>query len=64
MKKKNYLAKGIKVECFRNREEKLRKYFTKIDDPSLVYCNVQGLMDELKPGVYKDEEWRLFIGSS
>ena len=39
MKKKNYLAKDIKVYYFRNREEKFRKYFTKIDDPSLVYCN-------------------------
>ena len=37
----------------------------KIENPSLVYCNdVQGLIDELKPGANKDEEWRLFIDSS
>ena len=30
-----------------------------------MYCNdVQGLKDELKPGVYKDEDWRLFIDFS
>ena len=29
-----------------------------------MYCiDVQSLMDELKPGVFKDEEWRLFIDS-
>ena len=55
--KENYLAKDINVKCFRNQEEKLRKYFTKIDDPSVSYFNdVQGLMDKLKPGIYKDEK--------
>ena len=31
-----------------------------------MYCNDIGtiVMDALKPGVYKDEEWRLFIDSS
>ena len=31
MKNNNYLAKYVKVDYFRNREEKFRKYFTKID---------------------------------
>lgn len=36
-----------------------------IKKPSLVYCDdVNGLMDELQPGIYKDDEWRLFIDSS
>ena len=65
LSKKNFLAKDVKVDYFQNREEKFRKYLTKIDDSSLVYFyDVQGLMDELKPGVYKDEEWRPFIDSS
>ena len=30
-----------------------------------MYCNdVQGLIDKLKAGVYKEEEWRLFINTS
>ena len=65
IEKKDYLAKDVKVDYFRNREEKFRTYFTKIDGPSMVYCHdEQGLMDELKSGVYKDEEWSLFIDSS
>ena len=32
---------------------------------SLVYyTNINGLKNELKPGVYKDGVWRLFIDSS
>ena len=55
MKKKNILAKDVKVDYFRNRGERFRKYSTKIDDLSLLYSNsVQGFMDELKAGFYKD----------
>ena len=64
-KKKNYPEKDVKLDYFRNREEKLTKYFTKIDDLMLVCCNhVQELMDELKPRVHKDKEWRPFIDPS
>lgn len=31
----------------------------------MVFCSdVNGLVDELKPNTYKNEEWRLFIDSS
>jgi len=34
-------------------------------ESSFVYCNnVNGLMNELAPDVYKDDEWRLFLDSS
>jgi len=65
MKDKNWLEKDVKVDCFRNREETFRQYFTMSKEPSFVYCNnVNGLMNELAPGVYKDDEWRLFLDSS
>ena len=39
--------------------------FTLIKNCLFVYCtNVNGPINELKPGVYKDGEWRLFIDSS
>lgn len=65
MKHNNWLSKGTRVSYYRNREENFRKYFTKIEEPSLVYCNnVEELMNELQTGIYKDDEWRLFIDSS
>lgn len=63
LKKKNLLAKGVKVSVYRKREEQFRQFFENQD--SIVYCaNVLGLMDALKPGIYKDKNWRLFIDSS
>jgi len=66
-KKKNMLSNDAKVSFYRDREKSFRKYFTEenTDDGKLVYCNnIDGLMEELKPGIYKDEEWRLFIDLS
>jgi len=66
-KKKNMLSNDAKVSFYRDREKSFRKYFAEenTDDGKLIYCNnIDGLMEELKPGVYKDEEWRLFIDSS
>ena len=65
LKKKNLLSKGTCAYTYRNREKSFRKFFTKDDGKSLVYCSdVKGLVDEIKPNVYRDEEWRLFIDSS
>jgi len=50
---------------YRNREQEFRSFF--IHDKSLkfVYCNdIAGLLNSLKPGIYKPEEWRLFMDSS
>lgn len=51
-----------------------RKYFDQVkvtnaedqtEESKLVYCkDINGLMEELKPGKYRDNEWRLFIDSS
>ncbi|EFN69642.1 hypothetical protein EAG_00493, partial [Camponotus floridanus] len=63
----NQLAKGTKVSFYRTRSKSFEPYFEEInhEDDKMVYCkDVKGLMDEIKPNVYKDEEWRLFIDSS
>ncbi|GBP60895.1 hypothetical protein EVAR_48699_1 [Eumeta japonica] len=65
LKHKNLLAPKVTAYFYRNREEEFRKFFTKDDENSVVYCsNVKGLVDELKPDTYRDDEWRLFIDSS
>ena len=47
-----------KSSVYRNREQHFRKYCHLDRELSLVYCtDVNGLMDELKPELYKDEEW-------
>ena len=57
-KRRNMLEKGTKISVYRNREENFRKYFK--EDSNLVYCtDVKGLINELKPNVYKPENWRL-----
>lgn len=62
-KGKNMLTKSTKVTLYRNRKENFRKYFEK--DLSLFHCiNMKGLMDELKPNIYKPGNCRLFIDSS
>ena len=64
-KEEGSLAKGTKSSVYWNREQNFRKYFHFDQELSLVYCMyVNGLINELKPGVYKDGEWRLFIDSS
>jgi len=65
LKKKNLLTKGIKAYVYRDREKEFRKFFTKDEENSLVFCSdVKGLVDELKSNTYEDEEWKLFIDSS
>jgi hypothetical protein len=65
LKKKNLLSKGTNAYIYRDREKEFRKFFTKDEENSLVFCSdVKSLVDELKPNTYKDEEWRLFIDSS
>ena len=52
--------KGTQSTVYRTREKAFLNFFSLESD--LVYCSdVNGLMNELKPNVYKDEEWRLFI---
>jgi len=65
LKEKNLLEKGTKITVYRNREQEFRPFF--IHDKSLefVYCNdIAGLLNSLKAGIYKSEEWRLFMDSS
>lgn len=65
LKNKNLLAKKVSAYFYRDREKEFRKFFTKDDENSVMYCSdVKGLIDELKPNIYKDDEWRLFIDSS
>ena len=65
LKEKGNLAKGTKSNVYLNREQDFRKYFYFDQELSLFYCtNVNGLINEIKPGVYKDGEWRVFIESS
>ena len=52
--------KGTQSNVYRNRKKAFLNFFSRESD--LLYCSdVNGLMNELKPNVYKDEEWRLFI---
>ena len=65
LKEKGNSAKGIKSSVYRNKEQNFRKYFHFDQELSLVYCtDVNGLINESKPGVYKDGEWRLLIDFS
>jgi len=46
LKKKNLLTKGIKAYVYRDIEKKFRKFFTKDEENSLVFCSdVKGLMN-------------------
>lgn len=63
LKRKNLLDRRTNVTFYRKRDENFRQFFKNED--SIVYSsNIRGLMDALKPNIYKDEEWRLFIDSS
>ena len=53
------LSKGTKAYVYRDRQKEFRKFFTIDEENSLVFCSdVKGLVDELKPNTYKNEEWR------
>ena len=55
--------KGTHSTLYRSREKAFLNFFSR--EPDLVYClDVDGLMNEVKPNVYKHEEWKLFIASS
>ena len=57
------LKAGTSVSFYRNREEKLRKYFQ--SDGQLVYCtDVERLLLAMGLSVYRSNDWRLFIDSS
>ena len=60
----NHLLKaGTSVSFYRNREEKLSKYFH--SDGQLVYCtDVAGLLVAMGLPAYHSSDWRLFIDSS
>ena len=63
----NQLTNSTKVSFYRKRSKSFEPYFEEMnhDGDKIVYCkDVKGLMNEIKPNVYKDEEWRLFIDSS
>ena len=65
LKAKNLLEPGTKVTVYRTREQNFLKYFCSNAENNLIYCHdVNGLMNELKPGVYKPEEWRFFLDAS
>ena len=55
--------KGTQSTVYQTREKAFLNLFSRESD--LVFCSdVNGLMNELTPNVYKDEEWRLFIDFS
>ena len=61
--KRNLVMKGTQSTVYRTREKAFFNLFSRESD--LVYCSdVNGLMNELKPNVHKDEKWGLFIDSS
>lgn len=65
LKQKNLLMKGTQITVYRNREQEMRPFFTCDKQHDLVYCNdIPKLINSLKDGVYKPDEWRLFIDSS
>jgi len=67
LKNRSLLSKRTTSSFYRQRDKEFRKYFKEEDEEKrkLVYCNdVNGLMEELKPGMYKNDNWRLFIDSS
>ena len=60
---KHLLKAGTSVSFYRNREEKLRKYFQ--SDGQLVHCtDVEGLFLAIGLSAYCSNDWRLFIDSS
>ena len=63
LQEKHLLKAGTSVSFYRNREEKLRKYFQ--SDGQHVYCtDVEGLLLAMGLSAYRSNNWRLFIDSS
>ena len=63
LQEKHLLKAGTSVSFYRNREEKLRKYFH--SDGRLVYCtDVERLLLAMGLSAYCSNDWRLFIDSS
>ena len=63
MQEKHLLKAGTSVSFYRNREEKLRKYFQ--SDGQLVYStDVEGLLPAMGLFAYRSNDWRLFIDGS
>ena len=55
----NQLANTTKVSFYRKRSKSYEPYFEEMnhDSDKIVYCkDVKGLMNEIKPNVYKDED--------
>ena len=62
LKQWNLLQSGVKVCCFRTRQQSLAQFFSM--KVGLVYCtDVGGIMQEFGYS-HRPEEWRLFIDSS
>ena len=56
--------KGTQSTVYQTREKAFLNFFSRESD-LVYYCSdVNGLMNKLKPNVYEDEEWRIFIDSS
>jgi len=65
LKKKKFLEPKTKVSFYRNRDSEFRKFFVRDHSLSLVFCtDVEGLINQIKPNLYKAPDWRLFIDSS
>ena len=63
LQEKHLLKTNISVSFYRNREEKLRKYFH--FDGQLVYCtDAEGRFLAMGLSAYRSNEGRLFIDSS
>ena len=63
LQEKHLFKAGTSVSFYRNREEKLRKYFQ--SDGQLVYCSdVERLLLAMGLSAYRSNDWRLFIDSS
>ena len=63
LQEKHLLKAGTSVSFYRNREEKVKKYFQ--SDGQLVYCtDVEGLLLAMGLSAYRSNDWRLFINSS
>ena len=63
LQERHLLKASTSVSFYRNREEKLRKYFQ--SDGQFVYCtDVEGLLLAMGLSAYRSNDWRLFIDSS
>ena len=63
LQEKHLLKAGTSVSFYRNREEKLRKYFQS-DGQLVYYTNVKGLLLAMGLSACRSNDWRLFIDSS